>query len=219
MEHDMTINTVIFDLDGTLINSIEDVTYALNQMLDKYHLEAVSAHETLHFIGNGARTLIDKVFAAKGLHLTNKQANSAVEIYLENYKLKPVKKTKLFPGVIETLTTLKRHQVHMGICTNKPAQITHLILKKLKIHSFFSAVVAGDESKSPKPDQEHLHEVLKKLKVKNIQAVMVGDSEIDMACADQAGVPFIGVTYGYGKLNTKYLMHHFSELLNTMRKI
>lgn len=212
---------VIFDLDGTLINTAPDVRLALNHTLLNYGQCEMTTSEIYALLGGGVRMLIEKAFAKNNLSISAEEIEKAIACYLEYYKANPVVETKIYPGVIEVLNTLKSAGIRLGICTNKPSVMTSLVLNKLEMDHFFAAVLAGDEVRKPKPDGDHIHELLKKMGTADCLTAMVGDSEIDKASAENAGIPFIGVRYGYDpdQLNHTHMINHFGELPAALAKI
>lgn len=208
------LHCVIFDLDGTLINTAPDVRLALNHMLASYGQPELTTPDIYALLGGGARKMIETAFLKSNVTLQADEIDKAIRCYLEFYKSNPVVETTIYPGVLDVLTSLKNAGIALGICTNKPSVMTKIVLKKLAMDHFFAAVLAGDEVAKPKPDGAHIHDVLKKIGIVDCQAVMVGDSEVDKASAEQAGIPFIGVRYGYdlGQLSHSHMIDHFGEL-------
>lgn len=205
--------SIIFDLDGTLIDTAPDVRLALNHTLESYGLPPIKMDEIYNIIGHGAMPLLKRAFARHGVVLADEEAEKAVCTYLNYYQAYPVVETLIYPKVREVLQAFKDSDIKMGICTNKPSVMAHLVLEKLDLKHFFKAIVAGDEITHAKPHPHHIHAVLRKMNVEDLKTVMVGDSEIDRKSAEQAGIPFIGVSYGYDLDAGKGLtIGHFSEL-------
>lgn len=208
------IKAIVFDLDGTLINTAPDVRLALNHMLSQYHLPQIKGDEVYDLIGWGAATMIQKAFAKFGARLSPADLAAAKACYLQFYREHPVVESYIYPNVTSVLDELRKDGMRFGICTNKPNVMTHLVLEQFEIKNYFHAIVAGDEITRPKPHGQHILDVLSKMDCDSQSAVMVGDSDIDKASANHAGIHFIGVTYGYSKIpmSANILIDHFREL-------
>lgn len=208
------LKSIIFDLDGTLINSIPDVRLALNHTLTIYGQPEIEHDEIVKLIGDGIHPLITKAFAKTNVVLKTAEINKAISHYLDYYKSNPVVATNIYPDVVNTLQQFKENGLELGICTNKPSIMTKIILEKLNLKHFFTAIISGDEMSHAKPHPDHIQEILRQMNVINLPSVMVGDSIIDKLSAENANIPFIGVSYGYGgnQLNSDMMINHFSEL-------
>jgi phosphoglycolate phosphatase len=213
------IEAIVFDLDGTLINTIPDVIHALNHTLVSFGQSKIQAHEIFSLIGNGAPHLINNAFKKYDRVLAEDELNSALAIYLNYYATHPIVDTTIYPIVVTTLKQFKNDGINLGICTNKPGFITRLVLEKLNLMDIFSAVSCGDEVSQPKPHAQHLLELLKSMDAKASLSVYIGDSEVDRLTAVNADIAFIGVTYGY-ELNAESsnnMINHFHELPAALR--
>lgn len=211
----MSVNkAIIFDFDGTLVHTVPDVALALNHTLQSFKLLPISEFKILELMGQGAKFMLDKAFRYQNRILQTEELDLALQIYLAFYQTNPIVKTTLYPDVRETLFKLKQSGFRMGICTNKPSLIARIIINKLQLEQFFPAIMCGDEVTSPKPNKQHIFDVLTILQAIPAQSVMVGDSSIDELSAKNAGIPFIGVSYGYGldEFTSKILINHFREL-------
>lgn len=189
---------IIFDLDGTLIDSAGDVRHAINLLLQEHDAGPLSLAAAKGMIGEGATALVQRAFAA--CELTTGNIDQHVRRYVELYSSEPVIHTKLYPGVQQTLRQLQDRGVTMAVCTNKPARLSKDVLERLGVAQYFSALASGDSHEFRKPDPRILHVLLKQFGVAPAEALMVGDSEIDSATAQAAGVPFVLMTYGYRKV-------------------
>ncbi|HQT66827.1 MAG: phosphoglycolate phosphatase [Rhodospirillales bacterium 20-60-12] len=187
-------SAVIFDLDGTLIDSEIDIRAALNRLFAKLGLAALSRADVMPMIGDGARKLVERAFAARGL-----EANEAHQTdFLEDYEAHAADDTRAFPGMEQALKTLVARGYHLAVCTNKPVAPARTILRDLGLDSYFTAITGGDSTAFRKPDPRHLQASLTALGVSADQAVMIGDHQNDMLAARGLGVSAIYAGWGYG---------------------
>lgn len=193
---------LVFDLDGTLIDSAPDICTAANSLLADRGLAPVTLSETIGFIGNGAGVLIEKLRAARGL------ADSEQAIMLDKFKARYTQDhhlTRVYPGVIEALTQLRTQGHRLGLCTNKPHAPALAVLAHLDLAKFFETVWAGDSLPQRKPDPAPLRAAFQALG--QGQCLYIGDSEVDAETARRAEVPFLLFTEGYRKQPVQELPH------------
>jgi phosphoglycolate phosphatase len=191
---------VVFDLDGTLIDSAPDMHRAVNLMLDD--LGCASA-------------LIARALAAR--QCVSADPAKALSDFLAHYEADPTNVTRTFAGVAETLERLRSIGLTLAVCTNKPSRLTGMILERLGIDHYFARVVAGDSMPFRKPDPRALMEVVDGFGTAKEATLMVGDSEVDAATAHAASVPFALMTYGYHRgpiedISSVATLDHFGEL-------
>jgi phosphoglycolate phosphatase len=192
------IDSVVFDLDGTLIDSLPDVLASMNLMLAEEKRRPLSLAELSNMVGLGVTSMVEDAYSMTGKTIASPiELKDSVQRYINHYKANPVGHTVVFPNVIETLEKLKRKGFCMGICTNKPYEMTLLVLKGLKIDIFFDGVTGGDNLPFNKPDPRHILATLELMKSEANRAVMVGDSWVDAKAGRDAGLPVIAVDYGY----------------------
>jgi len=192
------IDSVVFDLDGTLIDSLPDVLASLNLILTEEKRRSLSLAELRNLVGRGVTPMIEDAYIMTGKAITSPiELKDAVQRYINHYKANPVGHTLVFPNVIETLEKLKGKGFCMGICTNKPYEMTLLVLEGLKIDIFFDGVTGGDNLPFNKPDPRHILTTLELMKSEANRAVMVGDSWVDVKAGRDAYLPVIAVDYGY----------------------
>jgi phosphoglycolate phosphatase len=185
---------IVFDLDGTLIDTAPDLRAALNQVLVGMGRRELTLEEVRHMIGDGTPALIERALAATG---TMTDLNRAHRKLMQIYEAAPANLSRLFPGVETTLRLLRDSGAKLGICTNKPQAATLSVLKAFNIADYFEAVVGGDIIPFRKPDPRHLLSVIQRLHATISEAVMIGDNENDYAAARSAGVLVILMRYGY----------------------
>ncbi|MGE4482188.1 HAD-IA family hydrolase [Acidocella sp.] len=187
------MRAVIFDLDGTLIDAAPDIALKLNQVLSEAGLEALSLAQVRDMIGDGAKVLVERAFAARGLVPASEQHARFMALYAEN----PVITTVVYDGIPAVLTALKAQGRPLAICTNKPMCATKEVLAALDLTRYFDAVVGGDSTPYRKPDSRHLAAALAALEATD--AIMVGDHANDMNAAAGLGLPAIFCAWGYGQ--------------------
>lgn len=191
----MSISVVIFDLDGTLIDSAADLAHAVNGMLGAYGREPLALEEIRAMIGDGMGRLVERALAARGLNEIDPLA--AQRSMRSHYAADPVRATVPYPGARAALERLQAARLRLAICTNKPADLAAAILERLELAPFFSRLVGGDSLPFRKPDPRVLQALLADFAVEPHEALMVGDSEVDAAAAAAAGMPLVLMRYGY----------------------
>lgn len=216
--------SVVFDLDGTLIDSVPDVAAALNRLMADEKRRALSVTEVQGLVGEGVRPLVFRAFALTGQAIEDEAVSDAVSRYLEYYAATPADHTIVFDGVRDVLDILSQQGFKLAICTNKPYQMTLLVLRTLKLEHYFQAVTGGDNVAHNKPDGRHILDTLALIDGKASEAVYVGDSATDVAAAKDAKLPMIAVSYGYAridpsKLGADLLIEHFAHLPDAIRQL
>jgi phosphoglycolate phosphatase len=185
---------IIFDLDGTLIDSAPDIQAVANGVLGAEGYQPITLEQTRSFIGNGAPTFVARMRAARDI------PDSEQDRLLTAFKIgyvSAVDLTVIFEGVVPALEALRAKGHTLGICTNKPFKPTEAILAHLDIARLFEAVIGGDSLPTHKPDPAMLHAAAEGLG--NGPVIYVGDSEVDAETAQRADVPFLFYTQGYHK--------------------
>ena len=212
---------LIFDLDGTLINSALDLAVAVNYMLETLELEIFS-EEIIHgWVGNGALTLVKR--ALSGSRSVNNSMDEAyvekaLKIFLAYYEKNLCNATVPYPEVIATLKELKENYT-LAIVTNKPFAFVAPILQGLEMDDLFAAILGGDSLEKKKPDAMPLLHVCETLNIPIEDSLMIGDSKNDILAANACGMHSAGVTYGYNYgediavHNPSVIINDFSELL------
>lgn len=189
-------NALVFDLDGTLVDSVGDIADALGRALADCRLPPLPEETVRRMVGGGARLLVERAAAALDVG-----APAVVErlltAFLNHYTAAPVVRTTLFPGAREMLLGFRARGVPLGVCTNKPHDLTLAILDGLGVLALFGAVVGATEGIARKPDRAMLDLALERLRAPARGSVMVGDSATDVATARACGVPVIVVSFGY----------------------
>ncbi|WP_412174809.1 phosphoglycolate phosphatase [Albidovulum marisflavi] len=204
--------SVIFDLDGTLLDSVPDIQAAVNRMLAEEGLAPLSRSTVQGFVGNGLPVLVARVMKECGID-ESRHAELAARVSAD-YSAHAAVETVVFPGVIEALETLRNKGHRLGICTNKPNGATNAVLRSLDLLDRFDAIIAGDSLPQKKPAPEPLLAARDALGTK---AIFVGDSEVDAATAQAAGMAFVLYTEGYLRVPKDEIsfaaeFFHFDEL-------
>lgn len=188
------MDLLIFDLDGTLIDSKLDLAQAVNATRRHLSLPPIENDRVFSYVGDGAPVLIRR---AMGLEAPEEQVRQALEFFYAYYREHMLDHTTLYPGVREALDRLKNEGVRMAVLTNKPVRFSQSIVAGLGLAPFFFRVYGGNSFEQKKPDPSGVNVLLREAGVPNHLALMVGDSAIDIRTARNAGIPCCGVTYGF----------------------
>jgi phosphoglycolate phosphatase len=217
-------SAVLFDLDGTIADTALDLAATLNHLLTTSGRNEIHHDRVRNMVGEGARALIIKGFEYNNEELTDQEVEVLHVEYINYYRSHIADKTVLFPNVFITLETLVRQNIPLAICTNKSIELTHLLLKQLKIFDLFTAVTCGDSFAYKKPDPRHLITTCKLMKADPKQAIMVGDSINDIDAAKRANMLSVGVSFGYtltpiDELSPNIIINHFNEFFDALNKV
>lgn len=195
---------VVFDLDGTLIDSADDLGAAANRLLASEGRRPLTPQEVRRFIGDGSRVYVQRAWAATGAPADDSDGpqglDSLVARFIAEYQSDVAGHTVAYPGAVETVAKLAAAGIAVAVCTNKPQRPAELVLEALGFAPHLRAVAGGDRFPHRKPDPRHLLDTLALLGATPQAAVMVGDNEHDMAVAHGAGTGAVLVSYGYARL-------------------
>ena len=183
---------LIFDLDGTLVDSKKDLSAAVNHVRGTFNLPVLSEMEIAGFIGGGAQQLIRR---ALGPEISERDSQFALQLFLSYYRGHMLDRTVLYPGVRETLERL--NDCRLAVLTNKPVHFSCSMLDGLGIYRYFDAVYGGNSFETKKPDPVGIFKILSDTRGHREKAWMIGDSSVDVQTGRNAGVTTCGVTYGY----------------------
>lgn len=211
---------IIFDLDGTLIDSVPDLTLAVNNMLSHYDLGHLTLEQVTPMVGNGVSKLVKRALqeVLQSNNIDEHLLNEAIDIYFEAYADNVCEETYLYPGVKETLGYLTKKDYALAICTNKPTDFIEPILDKLEVKKYFKYWIGESGDLEKKPNAAPLLHIAKKMDKPVVQCIMVGDSKNDILAAQNAGMHSIGVSYGYNynkhisEFNPTTVVDKFDEL-------
>ena len=213
----MTTRAVIFDLDGTLVDTAPDLMAATNYVLSLLRRRPITMPEVRSFVGRGARLLIERGVAATGDAIDEASLTYYHTEFLRHYEGHTADCSEIFPGVVALLTLLVDSGIKAGVCTNKPEGLSRQLLDALDLSRFFGSIVGPDTIGIAKPDAAPYLEAVKRLGVERQHSIMIGDSEVDILTARAAKVPVIAVTFGYtpkpvAEYGPDYLVSHFDEV-------
>lgn len=212
----MSIRALIFDLDGTLVDSLPDLAEAVNELMAANGLAPHATRAVSSMVGKGVPVLVQKAFAAHGITMEGEALAAQVKTYLGLYEPRATRLTRLFPHTAEMVKALSR-SYPLAVCTNKPTEVSRKIVDSLGIGGEISVVVGGDSGVPPKPAPDMLWLVADRLGVAKDDVLMVGDSENDVVSAKAAGIKVAVVRYGMtdipaDELNADFVMDDFRGL-------
>ena len=193
----MTIKAVVFDLDGTLVDTAPDLMAATNHVLSLLKRRPITMTEVRSFVGRGARILIERGVAATGDAIDEASLTYYHAEFLRHYESHTADRSEIFPGAVALLTRLADSGIKAGVCTNKPEGLSRQLLDALDLSRLVGAIIGPDTIGIGKPDAAPYLETVKRLGVPAKNSILVGDSETDILTARAAQVPVIAVTFGY----------------------
>lgn len=215
---------VVFDLDGTLVDSAPDIARALNAAFGPHGVPKFDVPAVVKLIGGGAMAAIEKALLAAGLASTPEEKQALLASFMMAYREVSTEGRGLFPGAKDLLNTLNAGGVGCGICTNKAEDVAGVALRALGIAHQFRSVVGASERLPKKPHPAMLLANLAELGVSPADAVMIGDSPADLGVARAAGVPVLLVDFGYShtpvrELGADAVVSHLSEIPAALRSM
>jgi phosphoglycolate phosphatase len=208
---------LVFDLDGTLADTILDLIPVLNRVTATQGLEAIPIADVGHVVGHGARAMIERAFAYHNRTLDEAIHEKLFTDFLTDYEENIAANTVIFEGAMDVLDALEAQGWKFAVCTNKPEKLAVKLLQELGVAHRFAAVTGGDTYPYRKPDPRHLTNTIEKAGGNRERAVMIGDSRTDIDTAKAAGIPVVAVDFGYTDVPVRLLgpdvvISHFSEL-------
>lgn len=210
-------SALLFDLDGTLIDSAPDVCASVNRVLESMGRPLISIADTKSLVGFGARTLIENALEMTGPPGSEDDIDFLLSGFLDSYRQNPCEHTVLFPGARQALERFTKAGIALGICTNKPEATCFPVLDALDLRRYFATVICGDTLQYHKPDPRHVFHTLDEMGAVRNDAAFIGDSEADIGAAKNAHLPCVLVTFGYchvpfNSLGADALIDHFDQL-------
>ena len=204
--------TILFDLDGTLVDTAPDLMIAHNHVMKKFGYKTKSTDDIRKLVGQGAGSLIGRSVCGQakkefGEIDDRKIKKEMVNEFIDFYGKNIVKESKLVNGVYDFLNWSKKNEISMGVCTNKQEYLAVDLLKKIKIYDFFEYVAGSNTFEFCKPDPRHLTNVIEIMQGDIKKSIMIGDSESDGNAAKAAGIPFILLEDGYTEKKVNEIPH------------
>ena len=219
----MPVDTLVFDLDGTLVDTAPDLHAATNHVLSTLKRRSISLDEVRAFVGHGARALIARGCEATGDPVDPRAIETLYQEFVIYYASNIAAHSKPFPGLLPFLDRCNARGIGMAVCTNKLEDLSHRLLKALGMDGYFGAVVGPDTIGVAKPDPRPYFEACKRLGRDPARSIMVGDSETDIRTGQNAGVPVIAVTFGYTAapvtdFHPTHVISHFDEAWGVLQQ-
>ncbi|EHS53694.1 Phosphoglycolate phosphatase [Rhizobium sp. PDO1-076] len=213
----MTQTTIVFDLDGTLVDTAPDLVASLNHTIAIHDLAPVGYGDLTHLVGQGARVMIARAFALRGVPLDDAQLPALLERFINHYKSGMPGESRPYPGLVAALERLAAEGFTLAVCTNKMEELARPLIEKLGLTHHFAAITGGDTFAVRKPDAGHLTGTIEKAGGNPRRALMIGDSVNDILAARNAGIPSVAVPFGYSdtpieSLGASRIINHFDEL-------
>lgn len=193
----MTAPTIVFDLDGTLVDTIGDLLATLNTLLGELGCDPLPADETRPMIGHGARVLLERGLTARGKSTSKAELDRLFQRFLIHYEANIAVHSRPLPGLVEALDRLAARGYRLAVCTNKLEGLSRRLLEELGLAARFASIVGGDSLAYAKPDPRTLIDTIVAAGGRAESAVMVGDSKTDVDTAKAAGIPVVVVDFGY----------------------
>lgn len=225
MSHDLSAWTLVFDLDGTLVETAPDLHAALNHTLENKGLGPVTLESIRMMIGDGAKALIRKGLSHHDVEIDETEIDEHLwPLFLEHYLANITRLSVPYEDSVETLKALKASGAILAVCTNKAQHLAEEVLDGLNIGKFFSATVGGDALSIKKPDGQHILETVARAGGDPSRTIMIGDAWTDERAARNAGLPFVFVSFGYGTLSAEpyeFLrsVDHWRDMQQALREL
>lgn len=216
--------TVIFDLDGTMVDTAPDLIAATNHVLGLSGLAPVEARIVQPAISFGAKGMIQAAMTERGRAPDPETLSLMTEQFIAFYSDNIAVQSRIFPGLVEALSVLRDEGTRLGVCTNKRETLTLKLLAELQLDRHFDAIAGSDTFPVRKPDAGHLLGTIAMAGGDPARAVMIGDSSTDAGAARNAKVPFVAVSFGYGEspvesLKPDGVVHSFADLVPVLRAL
>jgi phosphoglycolate phosphatase len=208
---------VVFDLDGTMIDTAPDLIDSLNHTIAARDLAPVTFNDLTHLVGQGARVMIRRAFTLRNAHLEEAEVEPLLARFLDHYKAHMPGHSRVYDGLLDCFDRLEAEGMRLAVCTNKLEQLALPLLDKMALTDRFAAITGGDTFEVRKPDARHLLGTIERAGGDPAHSILIGDSINDIKAAQNAGIGSVGVTFGYSDvpiadLNPTRIIRHFDEL-------
>ncbi len=218
------MSVLVFDLDGTLVSSGEDLVATTNAVLTSAGYAAAPADQLIKLAGHGAKALLRGGLDASATPWTDDLIEPLFHQFLDHYEIHMTDQTRPYPGAVSALSKLQEQGWRLAVCTNKSERLTHPLLDRLDLSRFFSSVVAGDTFVVSKPKAEPVLGAISRAGGKSEGSIMIGDTATDINAARAAGIPVIAVDFGYTpvpvtELAPDRIISHFDELAGAVAEL
>ncbi len=215
--------TIVFDLDGTLVDTGPDLTAALNHALVGLGRAALPEAAVRDMVGSGALKLIERGLAATGEE-ARELTQAMMPVFLDYYARHIADQSIPYPGAVEAIDALAAEGCTLAICTNKTERLSRLLIEALGWRHRFAAIIGGDSLSVRKPDPEHLLATIRSADGDPSDAAFVGDTHFDVNAGLAAGVPTVAVSFGFSSepiesLGAAAVIHHYDELVPTLMRL
>lgn len=211
---------IIFDLDGTLLDTLTDIMESVNNILEKYNFPTHTKYEYQYFLGNGIEILTKKAFPR---NISTKEFNNYFQEVKQEYQSRQTLKTKPYSGIIEMLKELNKKGISIAILSNKPHEFTIPTIAHFFKEIKFDVVFGSRNNIARKPSSEAVYEILEILNVKAEECYFIGDSETDMQTGVNSGIDAIGVSWGFRTIDemmqngAKYIIDKPDEIISILK--
>lgn len=216
--------TIVFDLDGTLVDTAPDLVRALNETLDLEGLPHVALNTVRRMVGQGARVLIERGAGLSGVHFSAERLDQLTRAFIDFYRADIARDSAAFPGAAAALNQLASAGAKLAVCTNKRTDLSNQLLDALGLGQRFSAIVGADAVEHKKPHPEHYRAAVTRAGGLVRRSLMVGDTAADVGAARGAGAPVVLVRFGYcdgdvERLGADMLLDRFADLTLAARRL
>lgn len=216
--------TLVFDLDGTLVDTAPDLVAATNHVLEYRGRAPIDGAALRAFVGHGALRMIEEALGADGRELSQRELHELFERFLAYYEANIAVESQPFEGVLSALDRCAAAGARLAVCTNKSERLARQLLDKLDMTRRFAAITGRDTFKVYKPDPEHLLGTIRLAEGDRARAVMIGDSHVDIATAKAASVPVVAVNFGYSyapveEFGPDVIIGHFDEMCDAIAQL
>lgn len=220
----MAAATIVFDLDGTLVDTHPDLIGTLSWLLEEEGLDAIDLEAAKQLIGHGMRPMVENALKLKGRGFDKAEVDAVFARYIAVYETRLTRESRPFPGMIEALDRLADEGMTLAVCTNKVERLAKKLLDELDMTRRFAVIAGADTYGVRKPDPGHLLMTLRDAGGDPARAVMVGDSDTDIRAAQAAGVPVIAYSGGYtavplASLDPTVIIDHYDDLPATVGRL